>query len=728
MPRTERKRSKTVTYHIIFRGINKQTIFEDNDVAIKFLQILDKYKDKRGQAQRNGKSRFERRDTKMTNVHVIKTIVSDGGISITTRKFCLEYDFSLHCHPFADELMRLLSQRSLSALQDVDTQYSKTADGSVERLENGKPKPLLYKKLFGTKDYQPSSLVNLPFPIEELDFSTKGAYSTYNWEIFFHAPLAVAINLSKNQCFAEAQRWFHFIFDPTDDSDDSSPERFWKVKPLREANVKKTGEIFLNLSTGQDSKLQEETIRSIEAWQNNPFKPHVVARFRHQAYMYKTIMAYLDNLIAWADSLFRVDMGESIDEALMLYILAANILGPRPQELPQKKSRRPQTYDNLRKDLDRFGNSLREMENELPFTLLPQPMEGKEDERSYTHWQSMGKALYFSLPYNEKLLSYWDIVADRLFKIRNSLNLQGVFRPLPLFAPPLDPGMMAKATAAGLDVDAIASGYNQPLPLVRFRYLVQKAAEICHEVKSLGMGLLSAMEKEDVEELALLRSKHERALFASMEQVHFAQWQEAIKAREGLLQSLAVAHQRYVHFERLLGREASEISVPELNDFDVAEFESMAWDMVEPELEKREAKYDFAQSLSMEERQILSSYEKKELEFLKEAHYLNESAATINMVASAVSLLPEFGANMHFMGLGANICFGGSSLSRMHSLIADNYRVKATQKAYEANRLARLGSYSNREREWTYQSNLAAGEISVIHKQLRAAQIREAVA
>lgn len=46
MPRTARKRSKTGTYHIIFRGINKQTIFEDNDVAIKFLQILDKYKDK----------------------------------------------------------------------------------------------------------------------------------------------------------------------------------------------------------------------------------------------------------------------------------------------------------------------------------------------------------------------------------------------------------------------------------------------------------------------------------------------------------------------------------------------------------------------------------------------------------------------------------------------------------------------------------------------------------
>ena len=64
--------------------------------------------------------------------------------------------------------------------------------------------------------------------------------------------------------------------------------------------------------------------------------------------MYKTVMAYLDNLIAWGDSLFRQDTGEAIDEALMLYVLAANILGPRPQPVPKKGTVRPQTYANLR--------------------------------------------------------------------------------------------------------------------------------------------------------------------------------------------------------------------------------------------------------------------------------------------------------------------------------------------------------------------------------------------
>ena len=45
-----------------------------------------------------------------------------------------------------------------------------------------------------------------------IDVSTSGPYSNYNRELFFHIPLMVATHLSKNQRFAEAQRWFHDIF------------------------------------------------------------------------------------------------------------------------------------------------------------------------------------------------------------------------------------------------------------------------------------------------------------------------------------------------------------------------------------------------------------------------------------------------------------------------------------------------------------------------------------
>src|SRR5947208_9040427 len=113
-----------------------------------------------------------------------------------------------------------------------------------------------------------------------------------------------------------------------------------------------------------------------------------------------------------------------------------------------------------------------------------------------------------------------------LFEIHNSLNLQGVFQRLPLFDPPIDPALLDRAAAAGLDVGAIINGLNQPLPLVRFQFLVQKAAEITQEVKVLGSSMLAAIEKEDGEALALLRARHERNALELAEHVKYAQVQE----------------------------------------------------------------------------------------------------------------------------------------------------------------------------------------------------------
>jgi hypothetical protein len=55
-------------------------------------------------------------------------------------------------------------------------------------------------------------------------------------------------------------------------------------------------------------------------------------------------------------------------------------------------------------------------------------------------------------------------------------------------------------------------------------------------------------------------------------------------------------------------------------------------------------------------------------------------------------------------------------------------KTEAEKKTYEASNAAKIGTYARREQDWAHQSNLAAGEITQIFKQLRAAQIREAVA
>lgn len=48
MPRTARKKSNSGIYHIMLRGINRQTIFEDDEDKLKFLDTIRHYKQKCG--------------------------------------------------------------------------------------------------------------------------------------------------------------------------------------------------------------------------------------------------------------------------------------------------------------------------------------------------------------------------------------------------------------------------------------------------------------------------------------------------------------------------------------------------------------------------------------------------------------------------------------------------------------------------------------------------------
>lgn len=604
-------------------------------------------------------------------------------------------------------------------------------NGTQVKLVKSKPLPVLFADFFDTA-YKPNSLlVQRPYPVKDLDFTSGGAYSTYNWELFFHVPITIALHLSKNQRFADAQRWFHYLFNPTDDSDGPTPERFWKVRPFQYTDVKKIEEILVNLATGADEMLRNETIRSIEAWKDAPFRPHVIARYRQQAYMYKTVMAYLDNLIAWGDSLFRQDTGEAIDEAMMVYVLAANILGPRPQPVPKKGAVRPQTYANLRQDINQFGVVMRDVEADLPFDLMPFPTNDSGDEARLATLRSMGKALYFCVPRNDKLLSYWDTVADRLFKIRNSLNFQGIFRQLALFEPPIDPAMLARAAAAGLDVSAIINGLNQPLPLVRFQLLAQKATEICQEVKSLGNSLLSAMEKEDGEAMTILRAKHERVILEMVEHVRYGQLQEAIKSKEGLLKSLAQAVQRYTYYERQLGKKTDEVekAIPELGELDKDNLDKMKFAMEEPTMALGEIDIDIVQGIDvLTGGRKMSSHEFAELTLMNAANVLQTAAGVLDLAAAPLSLIPQFQVRVTPWGLGAGGTFGGEQLSKGAAYMASMSRTVGGALNGAAGAAAKIGSYARREQDWTFQSNLAAGEITQIFRQIRGAEIRQAIA
>jgi hypothetical protein len=370
--------------------------------------------------------------------------------------------------------------------------------------------------------YQPITAINSKaVEQEDVDFMRSGPYAMYNWELFFHIPLLVANRLQQNQRFEEAMNWYHYIFDPHNTQNYDIPQRYWVTKPF--------------FATGAEGYRKQriqyviEHINDFKAtlieWRNNPFRPHVVAEQRTVAYQKTVVIKYIENLIAWGDQLFRRDTMESTNEALLLYVVASDLLGDHPQLIPALNLDN-RTFAELEAEsaIDEFGNFRVEVALE---NLIGLPIEFAENDSGSGESIPDLASLYFGIPHNDKLLALWDTVADRLFKIRHSMNIKGIKRELTLFEPPIDPALLVKAVAAGIDPAGLLDQISAPSPIYRFQVVSAKALEFCREVSLLGDKLLDALEKQDHEHLSVLRASNEVKVLENMKQVTRAKIEEA---------------------------------------------------------------------------------------------------------------------------------------------------------------------------------------------------------
>jgi len=268
---------------------------------------------------------------------------------------------------------------------------------------------------------------------------------------------------------------------------------------------------------------------------------------------------------------------EAINEATQLYTQASEILGDRPVLVPKLHEMPGLTYTQLKAEgLDQFGNTVIQLENYIP---PPPPVKVKfwrakqaPSRYYYYHYNynysynssveavphksvqllRMAPALhYFCIPRNDRLIGYWDLVDDRLFKIRHSMNIDGVKRVIPLFAPPIDPGMLARASAMGISIGALLRDMQSTPTAYRFATVFQKAVELCNELKSFGSELLSALEKKDAESLALLRNNHEIELLKLVKEVKKKTVQESTQSLEALLKTKAITEERYNYYQEI---------------------------------------------------------------------------------------------------------------------------------------------------------------------------------
>jgi len=222
---------------------------------------------------------------------------------------------------------------------------------------------------------------------------------------------------------------------------------------------------------------------------------------------------------------------------------------------------------------------------------------------------------------------------------------------------------------------------SAPLPLYRFTFMIQRAQEICNEVKALGSAMLAALEKRDAEAFTLLRSRHELVMLDQVRMVRGNQVDEALRTKESLDESKRVIEERKKYYAQLV-------------------------------------------------RDGLNNWEVFSLVLTGNAIAAEIVATVLNTVGSGTSMIPEVTAGASGFGGSPHLTLkmGGESITRGLSKTADVFRGLASISQIGAGMTSTIGNNNRRAEEWAFQGRLADKELPQVGKQIVAADIRHQIA
>lgn len=530
----------------------------------------------------------------------------------------------------------------------------------------------------------------------QIDYSK--SFGNYFFELFFHIPMRIADHLNAAGKYRDANQWYSYIYNPTAMKDKFEQLVFphdvnWRFAAFRNIGIKKLQEIYSDPN-------------AIEMYQRNPGNPHAIARLRIGAYQKNVVMKYLDNLMDWADYLFAQYTPESTSEARHLYDIVKTILGDKPEKTGACKETKVFTYSDInvtdnsdfiynlfgptrKKTKSKIGSHKRRNKKAKPGSSNKK-MHNDSRQIKTVRGKKMGKdnpkpdrmqavpqnpPLYFDLdtdlifcfPHNKDFMLYWDRVNDRIFKLNNCLDINGVKKLMPAFAPEIDPALLARMVAGGLSFDEIIAAMNGQLPNHRFVYLIEKAKQFCGTVQSFGSALFAAIEKRDGEELTLLRTRHEQNIMTLTSKNKKRQIDQARANYANLLESKTNIENRKTHYENLIDEGLIE------------------WENVE-----QIAKWTSGS--------------------------IRITEGVLHLLSGGLALIPQVGSPfaMKYGGveLSSNVSKFANALDAT-AKIADNVAILAGLE----------GSHQRREQDWKFQMETANQELLAIGQQLRSSEI-----
>lgn len=403
---------------------------------------------------------------------------------------------------------------------------------------------------------------------------------------------------------------------------------------------------------------------AVLAYNDDPFNPYAIADLRIGAYEKNVVMKYIDTLIQWGDNLFAQDTWESITEATMLYVYAYDLLGPKPVNLGACKTNKPLSFDDIKDYYKQKGTDIPQFLIDMENTL-------HAPEGNVLNLNPPGHAFndldtYFCVPENETFIQYWNIVEDRLYKIRHSENLKGQHRQLALFEPPINPMMLVRLAASSGNISGVGNYGNTAVPLYRFANIIEQAKSLAASLSQLGQQFLSILEKKDAEDLTLL---------------HSTQQSEILNMTTG------IRNDQITQLQQNLS--AVQISL---------------------EQAKNTQSY-YANLIS----QGLSAGEIANLEAMAIALAFNTGASILKAAASIAYAIPQLGSLFA-------ITYGGDQLGHATEEASDVPSLGAEIANFIAQTSLTVAGYQRRTQEWNWQEQNVTFEIKNLEQQINSLQ------
>src|SRR5262249_20662830 len=223
-----------------------------------------------------------------------------------------------------------------------------------------------------------------------------------------------------------------------------------------------------------------------------------------------------------------------------------------------------------------------------------------------------------------------------------------------LYGPPLNPLGLAEEAAAG----ASFPGATTPAPIYRFAVYCQKAVELANDVRAYGALILSALEKQDAETLAVLRANQELDIQTRILNVRSSQVDEARDQVETFVNQKAMVQIRYNFYSNIA---------------------------------------------------FLNAWESAALALQGAALIANGLAIVLDMTSGTAHMYPdvEFGVSGFGGTPTATVRFGGDNVGQATSSWASVSRGIAGILSESGGMAATMGGYRRRMDEWNLQAQLA---------------------